>query len=260
MAAVRSPGALLVLDIGNTNTSAGLYSRGAIRRHEPLGKVPAEDGRRRLRSFTRGARVTGVCLCSVVPKEDETWIALSRDLWGIEPFRVTAAADLGIPLTYPKPASIGADRLANAVAAVAAHGAPVIVADFGTALTFDIITRAEGYIGGVIAPGLPLMFSYLAEKTALLPLIGPADVTSAVGRSTEEAMRVGAQYGYRGMVKEILAGLRREPGLRHARVCATGGYAGWVMRQVDPAIPVEPDLTLTGAALIHRRNVTGRTA
>ena len=246
--------ALLILDIGNTNTSAGLWVRGRVAKHSALGKVVGEDSTAALRAFTKGFTITGVCVCSVVPKENAQWEEAARALWKVEPFRVTHRATLGLNLDYPKPESIGADRLANAVAAVRAYGAPVIVADFGTALTFDIITRERGYIGGVIAPGLPLMFSYLAEKTALLPLIGPADVTSAVGRSTEEAMRAGAQFGYRGMVKEILAALKREPGLHRARVCATGGYAGWVMNQVDPAIPVDPDLTLTGAALIYEQS------
>jgi type III pantothenate kinase len=250
--------ALLVLDIGNTNTSAGLWVRGRVQRHAPLGKVMAEQAAAALQAFVRGQRVHGLCLCSVVPKENRQWEEAARALWRVEPFRVHHQADLGIALTYPRPETIGPDRLANAVAAAEAYGAPVIVADFGTALTFDLLTRRAGYIGGVIAPGLPLMFSYLAEKTALLPHIGPAEVTSAVGRSTEEAMRVGAQYGYRGMVREILAALRREPGLQRARVCATGGYAGWVMNQVDPKIPVVPELTLTGAARIWERTVGPR--
>jgi type III pantothenate kinase len=250
--------ALLVLDIGNTNTSAGLWSRGRIVRQAALGKPGPRAAVTALRGLVGDRPLRGACLCSVVPAENAGWARVLRRHWGVESLVLDARTDWGLPIRYPRPETIGADRLANAVAAARRHGTPVIVADFGTALTFDIVTRAEGYVGGVIAPGLPLMFDYLAEKTALLPHISPAPVDSPIGRSTEEAMRAGAHYGYRGMVREILAALRREPALRRAVVCATGGYAAWVMEALDPAVPVHPDLTLTGTALVWERQQADR--
>lgn len=245
---------LLLIDIGNTSTTLGLFRNGAVIHR--TGVVHPSDPAAHLPSFCRGRRVRAAAVCSVVPRLTGPWGEAVRSAFGVDPLVVRHTLDLGIPVTYPHPETIGPDRLANAVGASLRHGVPVVVADFGTGLTFDIISETEGYIGGVIAPGLPLMFDYLAEKTALLPHIGPEPVSSAIGKSTEHAMRAGAQIGYRGMVKEILAALRAElraPGLT---VCATGGYAEWVMREVDPSFQVEPDLTLFGIAAIYLRNRT----
>jgi type III pantothenate kinase len=173
---------------------------------------------------------------------------------------VSAGVNIGVPITYPRPETIGADRLANACAAAHRYGAPVIVADFGTAVTFDVVEAKRGYVGGIIAPGLMLMFSYLAEKTALLPRIGPALVRGRIGRSTEQAMRLGAKWGYRGLVREILAEIKRKPALRSATVCATGGYARWCLKGSDLSIAVDPHLTLYGLARIYQLNSHDRDA
>jgi type III pantothenate kinase len=127
---------------------------------------------------------------------------------------VRPGLDLGIGIDYPDPDSIGADRLANAAACALLHGAPGIVVDFGTAVTFDVISKSGNYIGGVIAPGLNAMTGYLHDRTALLPNIKLREPRSAVGRSTEQAMLSGAVHGYRGLVKEILARIRAEPFLK----------------------------------------------
>jgi type III pantothenate kinase len=245
---------LLLIDIGNTSTTLGLYRAGAVVRR--AGAVHPSDPVQQLRDFCQEARVRAAAVCSVVPRLTGDWTEAISAEFALDPLVVHHTLDLGIPVTYPRPETIGPDRLANAVGASIRHGRPVVVADFGTGLTFDIVSETEGYIGGVIAPGLPLMFDYLAEKTALLPHIGPEPVTSAIGKSTEHAMRAGAQIGYRGMVKEILAALRAELRVPGLTVCATGGYAEWVMREVDPTFKVEPDLTLFGIAAIHLRNRT----
>ena len=190
----------------------------------------------------------------VVPSLNRTWKrALAGRVSGPVQL-VTHWLDLGLPVTYPRPDTIGADRLANACGGVERHGAPLIVADFGTAVTFDVVTRRQGYVGGIIAPGLPLMFSYLHEKTAQLPLIRPARVRGAVGKSTAQAMQAGALWGYRGMVREILRELQRQPALRTARVCATGGYARWIVSGMREKIVVDQDLTLYGIGRIFDLN------
>ncbi len=130
----------------------------------------------------------------------------------------------------------------------------MIVADFGTALTFDIVQRGDTYTGGVIAPGLPLMTDYLAERTALLPHIRLGGRHGKVGRSTEGAMRIGAHVGYRGMVREIVTYLEEQLAMPDAKLCATGGFARWALSGLDLPFEFEPNLTLYGLACIFELN------
>ncbi|MFA5689274.1 MAG: type III pantothenate kinase [Kiritimatiellales bacterium] len=231
----------LVIDIGNTSTSL------AVARGLTLSSVQrAPSGEPALNLKNVPARAV---VASVKPAVNQRWEKFLKNSGVTEILYVNHKLNLGIPVTYPKPETIGADRLANACAAAAAYGTPVVVCDFGTALTFDIIKKRAGYCGGIICPGLPLMFDYLAEKTALLPHIQPEKTEHLIGQSTAEAMRIGAHLGYLGMVKEILARLKKELG-RGTRVCATGGFAEWVLAGWDHAVPVDPHLTLKGLARI----------
>jgi type III pantothenate kinase len=159
---------------------------------------------------------------------------------------------LGIAIDYPLPEQIGADRLANAVGVYERHGAPAIVIDFGTAVTFDIVSGAPAYCGGVIAPGLGAMSGYLSRKTALLPEIELVEPESAIGKSTVHAMQAGAVFGYRGLVRGILARLREElPG--ELKIIATGGDAGLIAQGLAEIQQVDAELTLDGL-----RRVAGR--
>jgi type III pantothenate kinase len=132
---------------------------------------------------------------------------------------------------------------------------PAIVVDFGTAVTFDIVDDRGQYLGGVIAPGLAAVTEYLYQRTALLPRITLAEPRSVIGKSTIGAMRVGAVIGYRGLVKEILAELQRERGLRRAVVVATGGYGELIARRVPGIQHVNPRLTLEGLRFIYSRQI-----
>jgi type III pantothenate kinase len=169
----------------------------------------------------------------------------------VEPVVVDSDTELGIGIDYPNPRQIGADRLANAVGVVRLYGAPAIVVDFGTAVTFDIVNARRQYIGGVIAPGIAAMTHYLHEQTALLPHITPREPRSLVGKSTVAAMQVGTVIGYRGLVKEIIGGLRKEPGMNRAVVVATGGYGTLIARKVPAIQHVNPLLTLEGLRFIY---------
>ncbi len=153
-----------------------------------------------------------------------------------------------LAINYPSPDTIGADRLANALGAIKRFGAPCVVVDFGTAVTFDIVNASREYIGGIIAPGLSAMLDYLNEKTALLPRIEIHEPHGFVGKSTEEAMCIGAVHGYRGMIRELLRGLRLELAPRggHLRVVATGGYADLIASHLEEISEVVPMLTLEG--------------
>lgn len=246
----------LAIDVGNTSTTLALVEDGlASAVHAVRGGI--EDlaaVERALAAILKTAQPDGAALSSVVPAVNRRWCKLIKRFMGSEPLVIDHSVRLSVRVDYPRPETIGADRLANACGAVCKYGAPVIVADFGTALTFDVIDRDNAYIGGVIAPGLPLMTDYLADRTALLPLISPRGRCERVGRSTEGAMRIGARIGYRGMVREITAHLMQSPPTREAALCATGGFADWVLKGSGLAYRIDPDLTLSGIGVIHALN------
>ena len=173
-----------------------------------------------------------------------------RNLWNLETLELTFQNITGVGIDYPKPSSIGPDRLANAVAARQRFGAPVVVVDFGTAVTFDVINAAGDYAGGIITPGLAAMTDYLHEKTALLPRIKIREVKTAIGKSTEEAMLVGAVHGYRGLVRELIGELKRELRVETLPVVATGGYARLIAAKLPEISVVVPELTLEGLRLV----------
>jgi type III pantothenate kinase len=185
-------------------------------------------------------------ICSVVPKA----VPAFREVFGDQLIELRYDTPLGIGIRYPKPESIGPDRLANAVALAHMHGAPGIVIDFGTAVTFDVLSADKFYIGGVIAPGLRLMTDYLHERTALLPRVDLREPASAIGQSTEGAILAGAAIGYRGMVKGILEALKKELGGSDVRIVATGGDAEWIISGMGEDIITDPDLTLHGLRLV----------
>jgi type III pantothenate kinase len=248
---------IVVIDVGNTSTALGVYCGGRILKRDRV--ATAIRGRAQLRAkiarLAGAACPDGVVLSSVVPAVNKLWKGIAHALWrGVPLVNVSHHCVLGVPITYPKPETIGADRLANACEAAHRYGTPVIVADFGTAVTFDIVNRTKGYVGGIIAPGLTLMFSYLSEKTALLPRIVPGPMRHSVGKSTVEGMRLGAVWGYRGLVREILSELTARIGEKGIKLCATGGYAAWVMRGSGIPMPVDPDLTLRGLGRIFELN------
>jgi type III pantothenate kinase len=234
----------LLIEISNTNTSFGLATWRRIRRTVD---VPTT----KLRRIPFDARnISGAVLSSVVPaatKKVLRWLP-------VRPLIVGANTDLGIGIRYPNPKQIGADRLCNAVGVAKLYGVPAIVVDFGTAVTFDIVNARREYVGGVIAPGLSVMTDYLYQRTALLPHISLCEPRSVVGKSTVEAMRAGAVIGYRGLVREILTALRREPGMKRAVVVATGGYGDLMTRKIPEIQHVNPLLTLEGLRFIYLRN------
>lgn len=247
---------VLTIDIGNTSTSIGLYRQGRISRRQRIGTTVRDAPR--LWELLHGYRdvpgMEAASVCSVVPETDAMWKAVIRTELKLPVLFTHHQLDLGLPIDYPAPETIGADRLADVCGAHHRYGAPVVVADFGTALTFDVVTRARGYVGGLITPGLPLMFQYLAEKTALLPLVEPRPVRRPIGRSTEEAMQLGARIGYRGMVKEILDHLDETLGPEPFTFCATGGHAAWVLRKLNRPVHTHPDLTLFGLGVLYELN------
>lgn len=192
-----------------------------------------------------------VTCCSVVPAKT----AAIHEAFQIPVLETGPEIRLGIGIRYPEPRSIGPDRLANSVACAAIFGVPGVVVDFGTAVTFDVISEQEEYLGGVIAPGLPAMTDYLHEKTALLPRVELREPLRTVGQSTEEAMLAGTVHGYRGLIREILHRIQQEAFLnRKMRVVATGGHAGLIAAGLPLFDAVDPLLTLHGLRILAERN------
>lgn len=185
----------------------------------------------------------GVVIASVVPGSVPDLVASQGQR---EVLLVDHTISLGVEIDFPRPEQVGADRLANA-AAVSQRIAenPIIVVDFGTAVTFDIVDRRPAYLGGVIAPGLDSMSHYLHQRTALLPRIEITEPATAIGKSTEHAMQSGAFHGYRGLVVEILRQIEKELGLP-GKIVATGGYADLISRNLPAIHRVEPHLTMEG--------------
>jgi type III pantothenate kinase len=235
---------LLLIDVGNTNTDFALATPTRILRTTSLPTCS-------LRGIPfKTEHITAVVLASVVPAATgrlRRWVPMA-------PIIVSGTADLGIGIRYPNLKQIGPDRLANAVGVVRLYGAPAIVVDFGPAVTFDVVNAAGEYVGGVIAPGLSAMTDYLYQHTALLPKIRVVEPKHTIGKSTIGAMQVGAVVGYRGLVKEILTALQREPGMTRATVVATGGYAQLIARQIPLIRHVNPLLTLEGLRFIYRHH------
>jgi len=245
---------ILLLDIGNTHTHLGLAQGRRLLRSLDVPTAGWFDGSaaRATARFAAGPPLEGAAFCSVVPRATPRVRRAVLAAWRIEPLELTHRTVRGLGLDYPRPASIGPDRLANAVAARHRFGAPVIVLDFGTAVTLDVVNASGDYIGGIIGPGLAALTDYLHEKTALLPRIRIREVRRAIGRSTAEAMRIGAMCGYRGLIRELLAGVRRELDCRRLPVVATGGYARLMARGLPEITAVAPGLTLEGVLHVWR--------
>jgi type III pantothenate kinase len=241
----------LLVDISNSYVKLAFASRQRIAKPTrlPTNKLTAAAMRRIL----RGRKIKTVVVSSVVPKKNKAIIAaagLARTLF------LTPKLDLGVGVDYPAPQSIGADRLANAAAVAQLYGYPAIVVDFGTAVTFDVVSARGEYIGGVIAPGLEAMTNFLYQRTALLPKLTLREPKRAIGKTTRDAMMSGAVFGYRGLVREILLRISAENfSQKKARIVATGGYAGLIAWKLPEIEAVHPNLTLEGLRIIANRNV-----
>ena len=200
----------------------------------------------------RKRNVGKMVVASVVPAKNA---AISKAAGKTNVIWLDGKLKLGVEIDYPKPQSIGADRLANAAAVTALYGYPAIVVDFGTAVTFDIVSGRRAYVGGVIAPGLEAMTNFLYRRTALLPKLSLKEPPRAIGKSTIQAMLSGAVFGYRGLVREILARIRAEQFPRKkVHVVATGGYARLIARRLSEIDVVHPNLTLEGLRIVANLN------
>lgn len=240
----------LLIDISNSFTKIAFATRVGLGRPTRIATRSLRPAY--LRQILKSRTIEKIVVSSVVPGKNRAIKSAAGKtplLW------LGARVNLGVGIDYPAPKTIGADRLANAAAVAALYGCPAIVVDFGTAVTFDIVSADRKYIGGVIAPGLEAMTNFLYQRTALLPKVSLREPRRAVGRSTIEAMRSGAIFGYRGLVREIIAQISAEKFPRkRVHVVATGGYAKLLAAKLPEIDAIHPNLTLEGLRLVANLN------
>lgn len=243
---------ILAADIGNTTIHLGLFDPGAgleVRRHLRL--ATGEDlDRDELKGFLKTSPVEGVIISSVVPESTAGVSSVLGSLTGVEPVTVGKEVRASMPILVDNPAGVGLDRIVNAVAAFELHGGPLIVVDFGTAITFDHITGAGEFKGGAIAPGISTSAEALSERASMLPKVELKRPASVVGVDTVEAIRSGVYWGFTALVDGIIDRMREEVA-PDAFVVATGGAAR-LIREASGAIDeVDELLTLKGLKILY---------
>ena len=253
---------LLVVDVGNTQTHFGVFDDQLLQEHWRFATVrdstsdelgAALSNLLALRGFGFGD-VEQSILSSTVPQLVEQWTAMAARYLGHRMLAVGPSIRTGMPIRIDNPREVGADRLVNAVAAYDRLGGPCIVVDFGTAITYDAVSAAGEYLGGIISPGAEISIEALSERAAKLPKVELAEPRSLIGKSTVDAIRSGIVYGFAGQVEGIVRRLREELGA-DTPVIATGGLAQAVVPFILETIDEVDDLlTLTGLRLIYERN------
>jgi type III pantothenate kinase len=252
---------LLAIDIGNTHTVLGTFRKGKLSDHFRVGSNHAltadECGIMIRQLFPDYKKLKDVVICSVVPPLTPVYQEMSRQFLKIDPLVVRWDLPLGIKILYDDPSQVGADRIANAVAAYQIYGGPAIIVDLGTATTFDVILGRGEYLGGAIAPGLETSSLNLFHRAAQLFKVSLEKPQKAIGKTTEESLKSGIYFGavaqIDGIVSRIREELRRKYRIKEEpRVIATGGLAGLVSKDSKTIQKLHPTLTLEGLRIIYR--------
>jgi len=254
---------LLAVDVGNTETLLGVF-RGPELRHHWRMATKAERTPDELALFFAGflgsvglsfsTEITGVVISSVVPAATQALREMTERSFGFPPVVLEPGTRTGMAILIDNPREVGADRIANAVAAFARHGGPCIVVDFGTATNFDVVSARGEYLGGAIAPGLTVAAEGLYRAAARLHPVELRAPRAAIGRNTTEAVQSGLIFGAAAEVDGMIERIRNELGAE-AKAVATGGLAPLVVPHCRTSLEHEPWLTLEGLRLVFERNV-----
>jgi type III pantothenate kinase len=255
---------LLAVDVGNTNVTMALFDgdklvadwRVTSHRERTADELAVELRQLfELRGFEIGV-VDGVVIASVVPTVNPALVEASRRYLNCEPLMVGPGVKTSVRIRYDNPKDVGADRIANALAAYTKYGGPIVVIDFGTAVTYDAINADGDYLGGAIAPGVEISLEALVSHTAMLRRVEPVAPDSVIGRNTVASIQSGLVWGFvaqvEGMVERMVAELGGS-----AEVIATGGQAALVAGLTDVIKSTDPLLTLEGLRLIYAQNADG---
>lgn len=251
---------ILVIDVGNTNIVLGLVDGEEVLetfRISTAARTTDELGLLMLQLFAhRGidkTQISGAIVGTVVPSVLYTIQKACKRYLDHDPLVVGKKLKTGIRVRMDNPKEVGADRVVNAVAAVAKWGAPIIVVDFGTATTFDCVDAAGDYVGGVIAPGFRISEEALVNRTAQLPRVEVMRPPSVIGKNTVHAMQAGLLFGYAGLVEALGRRCKEELG-GNPKVVATGGLATLISSECTVIEEVDPNLTLRGLAMLYAMN------
>jgi len=249
---------LLAVDVGNTQTALGLFENAELTRRWRLATEPQRTGDE-LGLFLGGlldlSSIEGISLASTVPSLVRSYEELATGA-GVTLLVLGPGTKTGIPIRYDDPREVGPDRIANAVAARERYGAPAIVVDFGTSTNFDVVSPGGEYVGGVLAPGIEVSMNALFERAARLVKVDFVAPETAIGKTTESALRSGLVYGFAGQVDGIVERIRAELGVPDAPVIATGGLAELIAPHARTVGRVDPFLTLEGLKLVWELNAS----
>jgi type III pantothenate kinase len=252
---------ILTVDVGNTQTVVGLFDGDTLVAHWRVSSdasITADELTVKIEALLGMAGFTwhdvdDAIVGSVVPRLTDAWIESVSTMVGSDPMVVGPGLKTGMPIRYDNPHEVGADRIVNGVAAIAAFGAPVLVVDFGTATTIDVIDTAGGYLGGAIAPGVETSAEALFRKAARLSNVDLVDPGTGIGRNTRQSVQAGLLLGQAAMVDGLVRRIWSELGYT-TPVVATGGLAERMAVLCETVTDVDADLTLKGLLMVYRKN------
>lgn len=246
---------LLAIDIGNTNISFGIFEGKKLKKRFciPTKYHTAKD----LKILLKGCKIYDTILCSVVPKASKFLENDINNILGKRPKLIGRDIIVPIKNRYRNPKQVGQDRLVNAYAGIILYGAPLIAVDFGTAITFDVISRDKEYLGGMILPGIQISLNALAQDTALLPKIKLGKPKEFIGKDTSSSMLSGVVYGFSALTSQLVRLLKQKIG-KDALIIGTGGDIGLIKQYCKEFDVVDRELTLKGLNLLYSRKSCSR--
>lgn len=251
---------LITIDIGNTNVVIGLYRNNDLIAHW---RLSSQIARTRdecwilLSSLLKSNsieinQIQGGIISSVVPNLTSTFILVLEDYFHLNPIIVSSNLKIDLKILYEDPRAVGADRICNAVAGFHLFGGPLVILDFGTATTFDIVSENNEYLGGIIAPGIELTASVLHQRAARLPKVELKFPDTVIGTTTESSIQAGLMFGTVELINGLIARIEQELGTK-VKTVATGGLAKLVIPYTNKIERIEPFLTLDGLRLIYEQ-------